>query len=217
MTFRLPMAVAACGVLGLSACTDPAQLNPDTNYTRDNAIVGGALGTVAGLAATGGRAKGALAGAAIGAGAGALIGNQMDKQAAALRQSIGDNRIIINQQGDVLVVTLPQDILFDVDSTAVRADLQDELRALALNLNEFPDTTAQVVGHTDNTGDATYNQDLSVRRAQTVSNIIAANGVAPTRLTALGRGEDAPVASNLSEEGRAQNRRVDILIRPAST
>ncbi len=210
--------IAATGAATLlAACTDPARLDPNTNYTRDSAIAGAALGTVAGLAAGGGTFRGAAVGAAVGAGAGALMGNRLDQQAEALRGSIGNDNIIINRQGDVLVVTLPQDILFDVDSTYVRDDLRDELAALAANLNQYPDTTAEIVGHTDNTGDAGYNQDLSVRRAQAVSEIISANGVSAARLSATGRGEDSPVASNLTEEGRALNRRVDILIRPAST
>ncbi len=216
MTIRIPLTLTVCGTLALTACTDPSQLDPNKNYTRDSAIVGGALGAVAGLAAGGGQAKSAVIGAAVGAGVGAIAGNQMDKQAAALRQTISDDRIVINQQGDVLIVTLPQDILFDVDSTAVRGGLQGDLAALATNLNQYPNTTAEIIGHTDNTGEAAYNQDLSVRRAQSVAGIITANGVISTRVSATGRGEDAPVASNLTEEGRAQNRRVDIIIRPDS-
>ena len=208
------MAVALCGTMALTACTDPAQLNPDANYTQQGAITGGILGAATGLAVGGTSVKNAAIGAAIGAGAGALAGNQLDRQAEALRQSIGNPNIIINRQGDVLVVTMPQDILFDIDSTEVRPALAGDLAALAANLNQYPDTTAEIVGHTDNTGEAQYNQDLSVRRAQAVAGIVMANGVPAYRVSAIGRGEDAPVASNLTEEGRAQNRRVDILIRP---
>lgn len=209
---NLPLAL--CAALALAACTDPAQLDPNTSYTRDGAIVGGALGTIGGLIASGGKPRGALIGAAAGAGAGALAGSRLDRQAAELRTAMGNDAVIINQVGENLVVTLPQDILFDVDSTAVRPDLQDELRALALNLNQYPETRAEVVGHTDNTGSAAHNLDLSLRRARAVSGILIANGVAPARVSAFGQGEDAPVASNLTDEGRAQNRRVDIIIRP---
>ena len=214
MNTRLPITLALFGTIGLAACTDPARLDPDANYTQQGAITGGIVGAATGLAVGGTTVKSAVVGAAIGAGAGALAGNQLDKQAAELRQSIGNPSIIINRQGDVLVVTMPQDILFGVDSTEVRPALAGDLAALASNLNQYPDTNAEIVGHTDNTGEAEYNQDLSVRRAQAVAGIVTANGVAPSRITATGRGEDAPLASNLTEEGRAQNRRVDILIRP---
>lgn len=214
MISRYSLAAVGGGALLLAACTDPANLDPNRNYTRDSAIVGGMIGAAAGLVAGEGEAKDAAIGAAVGAGAGALVGNRLDRQAEALRQSISNPSIAITQQGDLLKVTMPQDILFAVDSTAVSPALQGDLAALAANLNQYPDTTAQIIGHTDNTGEASYNQDLSVRRAQAVSNVIVGNGVAPYRITASGRGEDDPVASNLSEEGRAQNRRVDILIRP---
>jgi outer membrane protein OmpA-like peptidoglycan-associated protein len=92
--------------------------------------------------------------------------------------------------------------------------LQSDLRVLAQNLNRYPNSTIQVVGHTDNTGSAAYNQDLSERRARAVASILAVNGVSQGRLTAVGRGEGEPIASNLTAQGRAQNRRVDIIIRP---
>jgi outer membrane protein OmpA-like peptidoglycan-associated protein len=115
-----------------------------------------------------------------------------------------------------LVVTLPQDILFATDSAVVRSGLQSDLGALARNLQDYPSTTVQVIGHTDNVGDAGYNQDLSSRRASSVSTILTANGVASYRIQSYGRGEDAPVATNLTPEGRAQNRRVEIIISPAA-
>jgi outer membrane protein OmpA-like peptidoglycan-associated protein len=218
MMTRLSLTLPLCGALALAACTDPANLNPDANYTQQGAIMGGVLGAATGLATAENdedRGRNALLGAAIGAGAGAMAGNRMDQQAAALRQSISNQNIQISQQGDTLVVTMPQDILFDVDSTEVRGAVRGDLAALAANLNQYPNTSAQIVGHTDNTGDAAYNQDLSVRRAQAVAAILSANGVAQYRMSATGRGEDAPVASNLTAEGRAQNRRVDILISPS--
>ncbi|WP_068109593.1 OmpA family protein [Tropicimonas marinistellae] len=215
MTIRLPVVLTLCSAMALAACTDPARLNPDSNYTQQGAVTGGILGAATGLAVGGSNAaKNALVGAAVGAGAGALLGNQLDKQAEDLRQSIGNQNIIINRQGDVLVVTMPQDILFEVDSAVVSGSLQGDLAALASNLNQYPDTNAEIIGHTDNTGDAAHNQDLSERRALSVSQVLTANGVAAYRLSATGRGEDAPVASNLTDEGRALNRRVDILIRP---
>ncbi len=213
MTFRVPLTALAGSIFLLAACTDPSQLDPNKNYTRDTAFVGAAIGTVAGLGASGGTAKGALIGAAVGAGTGALVGNRLDAQAEALRASISNDNISITQDGDLLRVTMPQDILFAIDSTDLSPALQGDLGALAANLNQFPESQAEIVGHTDNTGDAGYNRDLSVRRAQAVSGVLINNGVASSRLTASGMGEDSPLASNLTEEGRAQNRRVEILIR----
>lgn len=216
MTSRLSIAVLTGSALLLSACTDPTQLDPNRNYTRDGAVAGGVLGAISGLAADDGNFRGAAIGAAVGAGAGALVGSRMDAQTAALRQSISNPNISITQEGDLLRVTMPQDILFAVDSTSISTGLRGDLAALATNLKQYPDTTARIIGHTDNTGEASYNQNLSVRRAEAVSNVLIANGVPGYRLSATGQGEDNPIASNLTEEGRAQNRRVDILIQPST-
>ena len=116
--------------------------------------------------------------------------------------------------GSELIVNLPQDILFATDSASLRGDLTQDLQAVARSLLNYPNTTVQVVGHTDNTGSAAYNQDLSQRRAQSVASVLQANGVPGGRIVAFGRGEDQPIASNLSVAGRAQNRRVEIIIRP---
>jgi outer membrane protein OmpA-like peptidoglycan-associated protein len=118
--------------------------------------------------------------------------------------------------GNELIVRMPQDILFATDSATVPSSRQGDIRALARNLQQYPDTTVQVVGHTDNTGAAGYNFDLSARRAGSVASILVDTGVSGSRITATGRGEDQPVASNLTPEGRAQNRRVTVIIRPTA-
>lgn len=213
--------LATAGILALSACTPPENYNPnDPNQrTREGAIVGGLVGAASGLI-VGDTAKerrnGALIGAAIGAGVGAVVGNNLDKQAAELRRDIGNGNVSIVNTGNELIVTMPQDILFSTDSATLRSDLQGDLRALANNLDKYRDTTIDVVGHTDNTGAASYNQDLSQRRAQSVAAILISSGVNSSRIRAYGRGEDSPVASNLTPDGRAQNRRVEIIIRPVS-
>jgi outer membrane protein OmpA-like peptidoglycan-associated protein len=124
--------------------------------------------------------------------------------------------VSVTNTGSALIVNLPQDILFATDSASLRPDLTQDLAAVARSLMTYPDTTVQVIGHTDNTGSAAYNQDLSQRRAVSVASVLVANGVPNFRVAALGRGEDQPIASNLSEAGRAQNRRVEIIIRPNS-
>ncbi|MBL4811314.1 MAG: OmpA family protein, partial [Rhodobacteraceae bacterium] len=178
MTFaKFPLAAAAASVLALSACQAPlpGQTNDNVNT---GAIVGGTIGAIVGVL-TGDspeeRTRNAAIGALIGGGAGALGGAQLDRQEAELRQNLGANVGIYND-GNSLVVTLPQDILFAVDSAALTGGLQNDLRVVAASLNTYADTTVQVIGHTDNTGDAGYNFDLSQRRAQAVSSVLIGSG-----------------------------------------
>lgn len=198
-----------------TACTDPQYAGgTDPNKkAKEGALIGGFLGAITGAAVSKNDKKGALVGAAIGAGVGAAIGNNLDKQEAELRQSL-DGNVGIRNTGDRLIVTMPQDILFATDSTYVQAGLRDDLQTVANSLNRYPDTTVQVVGHTDNTGSAQYNLDLSQRRAAAVADILIGSGVRSGRVQTIGRGEDMPIATNLSAEGRSQNRRVEIVILP---
>lgn len=220
MYSKFSVVAAVCGALAVSGCTDPGQFSGDgtPNQTRNAAIIGGIAGATIGRLTSDrdDRDKGTLIGAAVGAAAGAAIGNALDRQEAALRQEIGDDRIKITNTGSQLIVTMPQDILFPVDSASLRSDLQNDLRALARNLQEYPASTVDVIGHTDNTGAAAYNQDLSARRASAVASVLIASGVPSGRIRTIGRGEDAPIATNLTDDGRAANRRVDIVINPTS-
>ena len=212
---RLTLSLVALSVAGLSACTDPAYVTGDYE-SRDknrNAKTGAIFGGILGAGATKIAGGNAVAGAVIGAGAGALIGNQLDKQEAELRGTL-DSDVKMENTGDRLIVTLPQDILFDSDSFAVRASLTDDLRKVADSLTKYPDSVVQVLGHTDNTGSAEHNQRLSEQRANAVADKLMDAGVAFERIETIGRGEDQPVASNLNEEGKAQNRRVEIVILP---
>lgn len=210
----LPLA----GAMALSACTtgglnDPN--NPNRN-SQQGALLGALGGAVAGRAIGGNNddaAKNAAAGALVGAAAGAVIGNRLDRQEAELRQQLGDENSIRNT-GDRLIVTMPQDILFATDSDTLRSGLQGDIREVGQSLIAYPNTTVQVVGHTDNTGPADYNQGLSERRARSVANVLISEGVSSGRISVIGRGENAPVADNLTAEGRAQNRRVEIVILP---
>ena len=215
---KAPLMVAAAATLGLTACTDP-MYGPGNmgERTRSGAITGAIVGGIAG-AATGEdgdeRVRQAAIGGLVGAGVGAGVGAVLDRQAAELRTEFDDSRIQVVNTGRELIVRMPQDILFATNSTAVSSSLQNDLYALAANLNRYPDSTVQIIGHTDNVGAAAYNQQLSEDRAQSVAAILRAGGVSPGRLVTIGRGEDQPIASNLSDAGRAQNRRVDIVIRP---
>lgn len=210
-----------CAV-SLAACTTPSRFDgtagPTANEKAKNgAVIGAAIGAVGGYMTGDNKKesrKNALKGALIFGGTGALIGNELNKQEADLRRSMGNNNVLIQNTGDRLIVTLPQDILFATDSANLRADLTSDLRALASNLQAYPNTSVQIVGHTDNVGDAGYNQRLSVARAESVSRVLMNNGVSGNRLIAIGRGEDQPISSNLTPEGRERNRRVEIVILP---
>jgi len=219
MNRRSPFLLAAAGALALAGCTDPyAPRQPgQPSNAQAGAITGAMLGGFLGATSDGDdrlakTAAGAIVGGAIGGG----IGTMLDRQAADLRRDIGDNRIDIENTGSELVVTMPQDILFATDSAVVRPDLQSDLFALANNLRTYPNSRVEVIGHTDSTGSSSYNLGLSTRRANAVSSVLMQGGVAPGRITTIGRGEDEPVASNLTEAGRAQNRRVEIIIRPTT-
>lgn len=200
--------------LALSACTDPNYAGIDRTNTKQGAAIGAAVGGLFGAIVSDNKAGGAVRGAAIGAGVGALIGDDLDKQEADLRRDLNNADVDITNTGDRLIVTLPQDILFATGSSFVRSDLQRDLRAIAGNLMAYPNSTIQILGHTDNVGDAVYNQDLSLQRAEAVADVLLESGVPFGRIQAIGRGEDQPVASNLTPEGRAQNRRVEIVILP---
>lgn len=215
---RHSLLLTSAALLALAACTDPSvQTNDPYQRTKEGAVVGGILGAITGAITADDsdeRTRRALVGGALGAAAGGVIGNQLDKQAAELRRDFGNDAIRVVNTGDRLIVTMPQDILFPTDSATVNAGLQSDLRILAASLNDYPNTTVDVIGHTDNTGTSEYNQGLSTRRANSVASVLTGAGVSPARLRAYGRGEDQPVASNLTPEGRAQNRRVEIVILP---
>ncbi|NIZ10528.1 OmpA family protein [Pseudooceanicola sp. HF7] len=204
------IAVAGSALLLLAACE-----NPDDGYrnTRTGAGTGALVGGALGAIVSDDQGKGAAIGAIVGSMAGAAIGSNLDKQEAELRQSMGNN-VQITNTGDRLIVTMPQDILFATDSATLTGTLSSDLRSLSQSLNQYPNTTVQVIGHTDNTGSASYNLGLSQRRAASVANTLIGYGVSAGRLQAIGRGEDQPRASNLTPEGRQQNRRVDIVILP---
>ncbi|WP_417205637.1 OmpA family protein [Antarctobacter sp.] len=216
---KSPILLSVVAVIGLSACTTGPMVsdNDPNKKAKQGALLGALGGAVAGRLAGGSdvgeRNRATVAGALVGAGVGAAIGNQLDKQEAELRQQLGDSATIRNT-GDRLIVTMPQDILFATDSAQLRSTLVSDLRDVGQSLLAYPNTTSQVIGHTDSDGTAAYNQDLSQRRAQAVANVLLSEGVPRSRISVIGRGEDQPIASNLTAEGKAQNRRVEIVILP---
>lgn len=203
-------ALAATAALALIAgCTTPTGERDRTRTgLLTGALAGGILGNLVGDNTTG-----TLVGAGLGAMAGGVIGADLDRQAAELRGELGP-RVTVENTGSEIVVTMPQDILFETDSATLRSDLRADLRTIAANLQRYPGSTVFVTGHTDSTGTASYNQRLSERRADAVAGVLISAGVPNGRVVARGAGLTQPVASNDSEVGRAQNRRVEITIRP---
>ncbi len=215
MRIKTPFILATAGALALAGCADTYGMQGDPHgNAKGGAITGALLGGVIGAASGGKSFQKGLIGAAVGGTVGAIAGSSLDQQASDLRGTLGNDNITVTNTGSELVVSMPQDILFATDSTAVRPDLQRNLAAVAQNLQHYPNSQVVVIGHTDNTGSAAHNLDLSQGRAAAVVNILIDAGVPGYRLRAVGRGEDEPVATNLTAEGRAQNRRVEIHIQP---
>lgn len=219
MKLRSTTILAVSGLMVLGACAQPGMdgTGAGMSRTQQGALAGAAVGAV--LAGTrdddsSGRSRDAARGAIVGAAVGAVAGNILDRQAQALQQSLTNPDIRVVNHGSYLQVVMPDGILFATNSAAVSGPAQQDLYAVARNLNQYPNSRVEVIGHTDNTGTVAINQDLSQRRAQSVAGILAAAGVNQGRLSAAGRAATQPIASNDTAQGRAQNRRVEILIRP---
>ncbi len=176
---------------------------------RTGALGGAAAGAVVGGLASG-SARGAIIGAAVGGAAGAAIGGIMDAQAEDLQDKLPNARV--ERVGEGIQVTFDSGILFDVNSSTLRTAAQQNLRDLVGSLQEYDGTDVLVVGHTDSTGEEAYNQALSERRADSARTFLIGAGLEAARVTAMGRGELEPVASNDTASGRQENRRVEVAI-----
>ncbi len=169
------------------------------------AVVGGLIGKAAGNTIVG-----AILGAAVGGAAGAYIGNYMDKQAAEMKRDLEGAKV--ERIGEGIKITFDSGLLFDVDKAALRDTSKVNLQDLARILNKYADTNILIEGHTDSTGAEDYNLALSKRRAESVAHYLAQLEVKAGRFSIMGYGEDQPVATNDTAEGRQQNRRVDLAI-----
>jgi outer membrane protein OmpA-like peptidoglycan-associated protein len=237
MNTRTLLATAVLGAL-LTGCAttapygDPYASNPpvyddpntpqdesmeDPNRTARGALIGAGIGAVAGLLsgddATERRQR-ALVGAGVGALAGGAIGRYQDQQEAALRREMAGTGVEVVRQGDNITLDMPSAITFGFDSSSLNPAFHSTLDRVASTLREYGQTIIEVAGHTDSVGTDSYNQALSVRRAQAVADYLVARGVNRDRIIVVGAGETRPVASNDTESGRAQNRRVEITIVP---
>lgn len=179
---------------------------------RGGAIGAGTGGAIGG--AIGSRsdntAQGAIIGAAIGGAAGALIGKYMDKQAEELEADLEGAEV--ERVGEGIKVTFDSGILFGFDSADLTAQANENINNLANTLNKYEDTNILIEGHTDSRGDEQYNQKLSERRARSVSKALSDLGIRNIRMKEIGYGENQPVADNESDDGRRQNRRVEVAI-----
>jgi outer membrane protein OmpA-like peptidoglycan-associated protein len=193
------------GMLFVSGCA--------TNKAERGAVIGAGAGGVAGAVighATGSTVRGAIIGAAVGGVAGAVIGHQMDRQAEELAMEIPG--ATITRVGEGIVVTFPDGLLFGFDSDQLLSAARGNLAKVATSLGAYPDTRILIVGHTDSQGSDEYNMGLSERRANSAAGFLVGEGVQRSRTSTAGRGEVEPIASNDSDYGRQQNRRVEIAI-----
>lgn len=183
------------------------------NKTQKGAIIGTGGGAAAGAVigrAAGNTALGAIIGATVGGVTGAVIGNQMDKQAKEIENELPDAKV--KRVGEGIEVELSEKVLFDFNESFLTSNAQGNLDKIISVLHKYPDTNIEIQGHTDNVGSESYNQGLSVKRAKSVNKYLKSKDISGARLTTRGFGEDVPKYSNETEDGRAQNRRVEFLI-----
>ena len=217
--FRTLTALAmSTALVATTACTT----DPNTGRrTISKTAIGAGVGLLGGYLAgdvIGGRSDrtAKIIGAGDGALAGGAVGAYMDRQEAELRRQTAGTGVDVIRSGDDLILRMPSGITFPVDSYAIQPQFQQTLNEVARTLGTYNQTYIDVLGHTDSTGSDAYNQTLSVNRAQSVADYLSARGVARARIGVRGFGETQPIATNATEAGRAQNRRVEIKVVPVT-
>lgn len=197
------------GALALAALL-PVAMNCAAKRKQSNEGVTVAVSAAMMVKATGATVRNAINGAAATGPAAAIVARQMDKQAEELAFELPG--AIVQRLGSGIVVTLPEGLLFAQESDQLTPASRDNLRRLATSLEKYPNTRIMIVGHTDTQGGSERNLDFSERRAQAIANLLVEVGVNRARLTALGRGDAEPIATNDTDAGRQWNRRVEIAI-----
>jgi len=203
---RTAIALLAVGSLGLSAC---ASMSKKEQGAATGAAAGAAIGGIIGNQ-TGSTARGAILGAIVGGAAGAVIGHQMDQQAKEIDASV--EGATVQRVGEGIAVTFDSGLLFAYNSDVIQSTARANLTELANSLKKYPESQLLIVGHTDDTGSDSYNQGLSQRRSDAAATFLQSQGIARSRIQTSGRGESEPVATNESDAGRQQNRRVEVAI-----
>lgn len=201
----LGLAFATSAVLFQSCATATKTQKGAVIGAASGGVIGGLIGKKAGNTAVG-----AVVGAAIGGAAGAYIGRNMDRQAREIEQTVPNAEVI--REGEGIIVKFDSGILFDFDKAELKPNAMSNIQSLANSMKNNPNTNIMIIGHTDSKGTDSYNMSLSQRRAMSVKNYAQMQGIASSRLTTQGRGETEPIADNSTEAGRAQNRRVEIVI-----
>ncbi|RCS24432.1 cell envelope biogenesis protein OmpA [Phyllobacterium salinisoli] len=210
--------IAALAATFLAGCTtDPYTGQQKISNTAGGAALGAAVGALGGLAVGGSsraQRNAVLIGAGIGALGGGAIGNYMDRQEAELRAQLQGTGVSVTRNGDQIILNMPSNITFDTDQDAVKSQFYPTLNSVAIVLRKFNQSLVDVYGHTDSTGSASHNLQLSQRRAQSVANYLGSQGIDQRRFAVTGFGATQPIVTNATEAGRAQNRRVEIQISP---
>jgi outer membrane protein OmpA-like peptidoglycan-associated protein len=208
----------AISVSMLVACTtiDPYTGQEKTSNTMKGAGIGALTGAVLGAATASkdDREKGALTGAVVGGAMGGGIGYYMDRQEAKLRQYLQGTGVQVRREGDNLRLIMPGNITFATGRSEINSGFYEVLNSVAMVLKEFDRTNIRIAGHTDSTGGASLNQTLSEQRAFSVGSYLRARGVAAGRIQTAGYGDRYPIASNKTDAGRTQNRRVELELLP---
>mgnify|MGYP002785247791 CR=1 FL=1 len=212
-------AVATLVAFAASACMtyDPYTGEKEVSKTTKGAAAGAAAGAVIGVLAGNDskqRKKKALVLAGVGALAGGAVGNYMDREEAKLRAELQGTGVSVTRVGDEIILNMPGNVTFPTNSADINASFYPVLTSVAKVLKEFDQTVVDVGGHTDSTGSDQYNLELSQRRASSVTGYLTSQGIAAQRFITQGYGEARPIASNDTPEGRAQNRRVEIVLAP---
>ena len=207
---RIAVLALAAGAITLAGCAD---MSPRQQGTAAGAGIGAAAGAVIGRATGGSAGTGAVAGGALGAVVGNLWSKRMEDRRVAMEQATRGTGVEVSRTADnQLKLNIPNEISFDTNSAAVKPQMRQVLDPFADSLRGDMNTRIQIVGHTDSTGSDSVNNPLSVERAQSVRDYLAARGVPPQRISTEGRGSYQPIADNNSESGRARNRRVEIYL-----
>ncbi len=211
------IAMALTLIVSFSSC----EATQNANNKQKGAVIGAGAGAVLGAilgnnVGKGGNGElGAVIGGVVGGGAGVLIGNKMDKQAQKIEEEIPGAKV--ERVEDNIVITFDENsgVYFDTAKYNINAASQVNLDKLTNVLREYVDTDVLVVGHTDSVGSDENNMLLSQRRAQSVTSYFTgAKGLSSSRFTTNWYGEQTPVGDNATPEGRAENRRVNIVIVP---
>jgi len=216
---RVPLVLAVAGAVALAGCqtTNPYTGEQQTSKTTIGASIGALAGAVLG-AATGkdakDRRKRALIGAGIGGITGAGVGAYMDAQEAKLREKLKGTGVSVSRNGDNIVLNMPGNITFQTGSSDLNANFYKVLDGVGIVVEEYNKTLIVIEGHTDNVGSDESNQSLSERRAASVGQYLMGKGVNGQRVLTAGFGESRPVASNDTDAGRSQNRRVEVRLEP---